>query len=245
MYLIRKFQLFLVTVLMALLSSQTEAQEISVTYSAGFNTDSQELFKEAGLPEDMRRALVGAYGKVEFSYCLAYANGESTFRMLPSDKKQEISFMGQTMDLSAMTEKQAKNVTYKNHQTKRMASKTQFLGKEFLVTDTIAVEQFNVTEGEKKEILGFECKKAISADGKKIVWFAEHIPVPEGPITTNLSGLILEAHLDQYIYIVTDIDDNIKPSIVAPTGGKKMSNSEFQKMVRKHTEMMKRGTGGL
>lgn len=241
----KNFQLLLVTMFTALLSWQANAQEISVVYSARINTASEELFKETGLPEDMRRALINAYGKVVFSYGLTYVNNESTFQMLPSNKKQEISFMGQTMDLSAMTEEQSKNVTYKNHQTKQIISKTLFLGKEFLVTDTIAVEQFNIVENEVKEILGFECKKAISSDGKNIVWYTEHIPVADGPINTNLPGLILEAHLDQYIYTATSIDDNTKQSIVVPTGGKKMTNAEFQEMVQKQTEMMKRGTGGL
>lgn len=117
--------------------------------------------------------------------------------------------------------------------------------KSFLVTDTIAVEQYNIVENEVKEILGFECKKAISTDGKKIIWFTEHIPVADGPINTNLPGLILEAHLDQYIYTATSIDDNTKQSIVVPIGGRKMTNAEFQEMVQKQTEMMKRGTGGL
>lgn len=241
----RKFQILLATMLVTLLSWQANAQEISVVYSARINTASEELFKETGLPEDMRRALINAYSKVDFTYSLTYANNESTFQMLPSDKKQEISFMGQTMDLNAMTEEQSKNVTYKNHQTKQIISKTQFLGKEFLVTDTIAIEQFNIVENEVKEILGFECKKAISPDGKKTVWFTEHIPVADGPINTNLPGLILEAHLDQYIYCATNIDDNIKQPIVIPTGGKQMTNAEFQEMVQKQTEMMKRGTGGL
>ena len=241
----KNFQLLLVTMFTALLSWQANAQEISVVYSARINTASEELFKETGLPEDMRRALINAYGKVVFSYGLTYVNNESTFQMLPSNKKQEISFMGQTMDLSAMTEEQSKNITYKNHQTMQIISKTLFLGKEFLVTDTIAVEQFNIVENEVKEILGFECKKAISSDGKNIVWYTEHIPVADGPINTNLPGLILEAHLDQYIYTAISIDDNTKQSIVVPTGGKKMTNAEFQEMVQKQTEMMKRGTGGL
>ena len=241
----KKNQFLLVTMFTAFLSWQVNAQEISVVYSARINTASEELFKETGLPEDMRRALINAYGKVVFSYGLTYVNNESTFQMLPSNKNQKISFMGQTMDLSAMTEEQSKNVTYKNHQTKQIISKTLFLGKEFLVTDTIAVEQYNIVENEVKEILGFECKKAISTDGKKIIWFTEHIPVADGPINTNLPGLILEAHLDQYIYTATSIDDNTKQSIVVPTGGKKMTNAEFQEMVQKQTEMMKRGTGGL
>ncbi len=241
----RKFQFLLATMLVTLLSWHANAQEISVVYSARINTESEEMFKETGLPEDMRKALINAFSKVDFSYGLTYANDESTFQMLPTDKKQVISFMGKTMDLSAITEEQSKNVTYKNHQTKQIISKTLFLGKEFLVTDTITVEQFNVVENEMKEILGFECKKAISTDGKKILWFTEHIPVTDGPIDTNLPGLILEAHLDQYIYTAANIDENIKQSIVVPTGGKKMSNTEFQEMIQKQTEMMKRGTGGL
>lgn len=241
----KKFFFLLATMFITLLSWQVNAQEVSVVYSARINTESEELFKETGLPEDMRRSLINAYGKVDFSYGLNYANEESTFQMLPSEKKQEISFMGQTMDLSAMTKEQSKNVTYKNYQTKQIISKTLFLGKEFLVTDTIAIEQFKIVENEVKQILGYECKKAVSSDGKKTVWFTEHIPVSDGPISTNLPGLILEAHLDQYIYTATSVNDNIKHPIVVPTGGKKMTNAEFKEMVQKQTEMMKRGTAGF
>lgn len=70
----KNFQLLLVTMFTALLSWQANAQEISVVYSARINTASEELFKETGLPEDMRRALINAYGKVVFSYGLTYVN---------------------------------------------------------------------------------------------------------------------------------------------------------------------------
>ena len=241
----KKNQLFLAIAFMVMWATKSIAQEISVVYSTRFNTESSDLFKEAGLPEEMRRSLVNAYSNVEFTYLLAYTEGESEFRMLPSDKKQEIMFMGQKMDISAMMKEQSQNTTYKNHQTKQMISKTSFLGKKFLIIDTISAEPFSIIEGERKDILGFECKKAMSADGKKVIWFTEHIPVADGPISTNLPGLILEAHLDQYIYTATNIDDNIKQFIEVPTGGKKMTNAEFQEMVQKQTEMLKRGTGNL
>lgn len=241
----KKNQLLFAIAFMVMWATKSIAQEISVVYSTRFNTESSDLFKEAGLPEEMRRSLVNAYSNVEFTYLLAYAGGESEFRMLPSDKKQEITFMGQKMDINAMMKEQSQNTTYKNHQTKQMISKTSFLGKEFLVTDSIAVEPFSIVEGEWKDILGFECKKAISADGKKVIWFTEHIPISDGPVITNLPGLVLEAHLEQHIYTAIKIEDTIQTIVKVPNGGKEISNSEFLKMVQKQTEMLKRGTEGM
>ena len=103
-------------------------------------------------------------------------------------------------------------------------------------------------QDESKNILGYACQKAVGKlyNREWTVWFTLDIPISEGPwLLAGLPGLILEAHLDQYIYTATSIDDNTKQSIVVPTGGKKMTNAEFQEMVQKQTEMMKRGTGGL
>ena len=241
----RKFKpTFFAAALAAVLAQAATAQEISVTYSARVNTASQDLFKEAGLPEEMRAALVNAYRDIEFAYALDYSGSESTFRMVPSGKKQQISFMGQAIDLSEMEEQQAANVTYKNHSTKETATKVEFLGKVFLIVDTIADGSFQTVEGETKDILGFECKKAVSDDGKQTVWITEHIPVNDGPVDTGLPGLVMEACTDEYIYTATSVDEGVKHTVEAPKGGKRVTKAEFEDMVLKQTEMMQRGSGG-
>lgn len=234
-----KFLQILILVLFA--APAIDAQELTVVYKTQLNTSSPDLFKEAGLPEEMRQSLVNAYRDVELTYILTYVNGESEFRIVPSDKKQEITFMGQKIDLNMMMAEQQKNVIYKNHNSNIVLNRTTFLGKAFLVKDSLKADTFNVVSGVKKEILGYECRKAVSNDGTQNIWFTEYIPIAEGPINATVDGLILEANLKQNIYIATAISEKTDHAITVPTGGKEMSGKEFQEMVKKRTEMMKMG----
>jgi GLPGLI family protein len=217
------------------------AQELTVTYRMTLNTQSPDLFKEANLPEEMRRSMAQAYRNVVLNYQLVYANGESELRLLPSKEKQEITLMGQTIDVDAAMAQQAKNVTYKNHTEGIKLDKQDFFGKLYLISSRLTTEPFVVKEGETKEILGFECKKAVSPDGKTTVWFTPHIPIADEPITTGLQGLVLEYDNGQQHYTATQIDDKAANVITKPTEGKEMTEDAFKKMVEERVEMLKRG----
>ncbi len=234
-----KFSTWLILALITV--TGLKAQELTVTYSAKLNTNSPDLFKEAGLPDQMRQSLVNAYSNVELTYNMCYSNGESEFRQLPSDKKQEINFMGQKIDLNTMMAEQLKNVTYKNYKTNTLLNKTVFFGKTFLIKDTIQIESMEVVKGEKKEILGYECQKAVSKDGANTIWFTEYIPIKAGPIDANVKGLILEATMKEYIYLATKVSDGVDHKILPPSDGKVMTKKEFEEMVKKRTDMLKMG----
>lgn len=237
----KKKNLFFIFIWALIAVPNIYAQELAVTYKARLNTNSSDLFKEAGLPEEMRQSLINAYRNIEFTYGLAYANGESEFKILPSDKKQEITFMGQTIDLNQMIAEQLKNGTYRNHNSLTVVSKVSFFGKIFLIKDSLIIDTFNFVKGEKKEILGYECLKAVSNDKTQTIWFTENIPIADGPICANVNGLILEANLKQYNYTASTISEKLEHPIVIPTEGKEMTNSQFKEMVKKRTEMMNRG----
>jgi GLPGLI family protein len=216
------------------------AQELTVTYRVTFNTHSPDLFAENGLTEEMRSSLANAYRDVVLTYQLTYVNGESEFRLTPSAEKQEITFMGQTMDLNAAMKQQAENVTYKNHIKGILMDKTSVFGKDFLVTDSLHGHKFVVKEGETKTIMGFECQKAVSEDGKQTAWFTPHIPIANEPVDSGLSGLILEYDSGQQIYTATNIAETKGQTVSVPTGGKEMTRASFDKMVKQRVDAMKR-----
>ena len=114
----------------------------------------------------MRSSLAAAYKDVVMTFRLVVKGDESEYRMVPSKEKQEITFMGKTIDVSAAAQAQAQNYTYKNHAEGIALDKTQVFGKNFIVSDSLNAVPFATTSGEKKDILGFECQKAISPDGK-------------------------------------------------------------------------------
>ena len=216
------------------------AQELTVTYQAVYDTASPQLFADAGLPEDMRASLAAAYKDVVMKYQLVVKEDESDFRVLPGEGKQEIHFMGQTMDVNAALAMQAQNYTYKNHAEGIVLDKTQVFGKDFIVSDSIGKAKFSVVKGETKEILGYECQKAISEDGKTVVWFTPQIPVKDEPIATGLPGLALQMDYLGQTFTAIKVEDTAAKEIIRPTGEEVLSQSEFKEWVKKRTDMMKR-----
>lgn len=226
---------------MTLQVSMIPAQELTVTYQAVYNTSSPQLFADAGLAEEMRSSLAAAYKDVVMTYRLVLKGNESEFRLVPGEGKQEITFMGQTIDVNAAALAQAGNYTYKNHAEGIVLEKTQVFGKNFIVVDSIRSSAgFSVMEGEKKEILGFECLKAVSSDGKSTAWYTPYIPVRDEPIACGLDGLVLQFDNGQQIYTATGILDTADKEIVRPAGEKAISREEFMESVNKRIEMMKR-----
>jgi GLPGLI family protein len=217
------------------------AQELTVTYRVTFNTHSPDLFAENGLTEELRSGLANAYRHVVLTYRLTYINGESEFRLIPAAEKQTITFMGQTMELNAAMKQQAGNVTYKNHAKGILIDKISLFGKDFLVTDSLRGHKFVVKAGETKTIMGFECQRALSTDGKQTVWFTPHIPISNEPVVSGLPGLILEYDSGQQIYTVTHIEEAKGQTVSMPTGGKEMTKASFDKMVKQRVDAMKRG----
>ena len=230
----------IVALCMTLQALTLNAQELTVTYQATYNTASPQLFAEAGLPEAMRSSLAAAYKDVVMTFRLVVKGDESEYRMVPSKEKQEITFMGTTIDVSAAAQAQAQNYTYKNHAEGIALDKTQVFGKNFIVSDSLNAVPFATTSGEKKDILGFECQKAISPDGKTTVWYTPQIPVKDEPIACGLNGLILQFDNGQQLFTAVEIADSASASITRPTGEKTVTRSEFEEYVKKRVEMMKR-----
>ncbi len=216
------------------------AQELTVIYKAVYNTASPQLFAEAGLSEEMRASLASAYKDVVMTYQLCIRGTESEFRLVPGKGKQEISFMGQTIDVNAAAYAQAQNYTYKNHAEGVILDKTEAFGKKVIVIDSIRSERFTVVHNEKKDILGFECLKANSADKKTTVWFSPYIPVKNEPIASGLDGLILQFDNGQQVFTAIDIVDTVNIKIARPEGEKLVSREEFSKSVKRRIDMMKR-----
>ena len=226
---------------LALQMSMVSAQEMTVTYKMTYNASSPDLFAEAGLPEPMRSGLAAAYKDVVMYYQLIVKGNESEYRIMPVEGKQEITFMGQTMDVNAAAAAQAQNYTYKNHSEGVTLDKTQLFNKSVIVVDSIkSANNFTVVEGEKKEILGFECQKAVSADGKTTVWFSQQIPVKDEPLASGLDGLILQYDNGQQIFTASEISDSASKDIVRPTGSDIMTRDEFMSQMQKMMERMKR-----
>lgn len=94
-------------------------------------------------------------------------------------------------------------------------------------------------ENDTKLIQGYTCRKATGSYGKKIItaWYAEKIPIQEGPYTfKGLPGLILGAHdsKDYFHFTMIGLKYVKKPISKLPFG----INTTYEKYYKKRKEML-------
>lgn len=217
-----------------------QGQELSVRYRMNYNTQSPSLFEEAGLPPEMRQMLAEAYKDVWLYFMLSYKEGKSSFRLVRDSVKRSIQFMGQTIDLTGHMDEMAKAYRYKDHNGRELLEVTPVMGKVYLLTATLDEAPYIVDKSQKREILGYECFRATSPDGKTKVWYTPHIPLKDEPIPTGLEGLVLELEDGQQLLRAIEILPEASEEPKAPQEGERMPKKEFEEMMKKQVERMQR-----
>ena len=236
----KKLLLSLASLLMATMPLMVSAQKLTVEYESKINANSPDAMKDAGLPDEMRHALIAAMANVKAVY-ITYVDGPQVEgRVQAAKEPQTFTFMGQTIDGNDMVKTQLQNIIYINRDTKKSVNKVDLMGKKYLLVDPLKSDTFDVKTNEKKEILGYECTKAVSKDGKNTIWFTKHIPVEAGPLYANVGGLILEAEMPDNVFVAKKITMDVDHAITEPTGGEQTTEKAFKEMVKKLVDRMRR-----
>jgi len=138
---------------------------------------------------------------------------------------------------------------YKNLTNNNYLKEKEFLGKQFLIEDNLPDFNWKILE-ETKNIESFICLKAIGEitdDDKKIevvAWFAKDIHVSNGPLLYNgLPGLILEIDTESVNLKCNKISIEHKVEITIPKRGKKVTQNEYDKLVKQKMIEMKQQYG--
>lgn len=127
----------------------------------------------------------------------------------------------------------------------------EFMSRIFLIEDKETEQPAWKMSPEQKKILDYTCMKAtLQKDSTTIVaWFTPQIPVKVGPRGINqLPGLILEADINDGDLIISATEVKLekvdKSKLTMPKKGKKVSNEEFEAIVKEKTEEMRQQYGG-
>ena len=157
------------------------------------------------------------------------------------------------------------DILYKNILEKRMANKTELMGKVFLIKDNLVTYDWKLT-GETKNIGNYTCYKAvfekeeesieinmIDGDVKEekvlkkrtlVAWYTPDIPISNGPRDYGgLPGLILEVNDGDLTIVCSEIVLNPKgvKEIKEPIKGKIVTRKKFGDITKEKTkEMMDR-----
>ena len=157
------------------------------------------------------------------------------------------------------------DILYKNILEKRMANKTELMGKVFLIKDNLVTYDWKLT-GETKNIGNYTCYKAvfekeeesieinmIDGDVKEekvlkkrtlVAWYTLEVPISNGPREYGgLPGLILEVNDGDLTIVCSEIVLNPKEvkEIKEPIKGKIVTRKKFGAITKEKTkEMMDR-----
>ena len=163
----------------------------------------------------------------------------------------------------SMVRKSDMEIKYIDYSTKMRITQTEFMGKKFLIKDTLPFIKWKLSN-ERTKILGYNCMKAISIDSnsKMEVWFTTQIPISSGPEgISGLPGMILSYKLIRIVAIpeskktkeeiiltiqATSIDLSPidKKNIKRPKKGKVLaSEDEYNRLIEKTTQRMFEGNG--
>lgn len=159
------------------------------------------------------------------------------------------------------------DIVYRNISDKKFISQKEFMGKFFLIKDSLKSMDWKL-ESETKQIGNYVAYKATFTREVKVkefnslddeiiettkqktttAWYTTEIPVSIGPSGYwGLPGLILEIQEDKQVLLCTEIilNPSEKFSIVVPSKGNVVSQEEFNVIQQeKNEEWIERNTGG-
>lgn len=223
-------------------STSVWAQErLIVKYEYRMEMDFNEFMKDRRqmrLSPEMQKSTLESITEPRY-FKLQVSADESLYT---SEVKLDNSQTGDGMRGSQM--RRGANPLYKNLKENYFMQTKVSLGKNFLVKNSLTHYDWKITK-EKKEILGYEVRKAEFKDSTRTVsvWYAPKLPFKTGPeYLQGLPGLILDVEIDitdgngkksKYIWNVLSVEVDMSSSaIVKPSKGKPVSENEFQQFIK-------------
>ena len=145
------------------------------------------------------------------------------------------------------------NVTYINQIELRRIRLQEFMGRKFLIEDSVKLMAWKFG-ADTKEILGYPCKQAtyFNLERKQTVvaWYATQLRPFLGPEGYNtLPGAVLEVDVNDGERLITAKQIDLRPlkknELKVPSGGTKTTDEEFRKLMDEQIERMKANGGNI
>ena len=218
------FWSILMTMLQLNLTGQATNGAVVYRHTSNIDTESMPPHIAANMPKS-----------AENSMLLLFTKTQSLYKKNPDFKEVEDPNDNRPRFFKRMQDN-AVNIYFKDSDHNTLVQQTNFMGKDFLISDELKNLKWKVSAGEQKAILGYTCMKAYYKDSVNnyVVFFTPQIPVSQGPdIYGGLPGLILEVQSEHVHIIATNIATEEKPGDVAikqPDKGTKMEKAAFEQL---------------
>jgi GLPGLI family protein len=181
---------------------------------------------------------------------LLFRDSESLFLNIEEDEEDEE--FGEENGPVRIRMRRPMNEYYFNFATARRVTLQEFLGKNFLIEDSVKAIPWKLLP-EAKQLMGYDCKKATwyNEDRKQnvVVWYSDKLPAFLGPEMFNsLPGTVLEVDINdgerQIIAKSFSLEKLRKAELKAPSKGERMTEEAFKKMVEEQRKRMG-GSGNI
>lgn len=186
---------------------------------------------------------------------LFFKGTESLYKPLIEDDEEDMSSNSNSGGGVRINMRAPNTEVYLDQSSTVVIAKQEFMGKEYLITDTIKVAPWKFGT-ETKTILGYECKQAYYTDESQpnrkneiTAWYTDKIRPFLGPERFNtLPGTVLAIDVNnaERTVVAQKVDLRLlkKKELVIPTGGEKITQSEYRKIVEERMKQMG-GNGGI
>jgi GLPGLI family protein len=167
---------------------------------------------------------------------LLFSGDESIFSAMP-DEEDIRDHAGEEGGRVNIRMNSGSSETYKNYATEKIVELRELGPKKYIIEDTLRKLAWKLND-DTMLIKGYHCKKATTKNrqGDNITaWYTEELGSPSGPEQFGgLPGLILQMDIGDSWVVFTALDIETgagKQLVKAPTGAKKVTRQEFQKMM--------------
>ncbi len=187
---------------------------------------------------------------------LFFNESESLFKPVIEEVEEEFTSEGMRMRfITPQVE------TYANVQDQKSIVSQEFMGKKYLITDTLKTAPWKLGT-ETKNILGYECKQAYMTTEIQVMlgpqaqsrtveitaWYTDKIRPWLGPEHYNtLPGTVLAVDVNggEKVILAVKLEERPlrKNELKIPASGTKVSQAEFRKIVAAQMEKMRQSGG--
>jgi GLPGLI family protein len=238
-------------VLAGILVSIAAAHIVSAQSSEGVMLYEMKVNLHRRLPpgQDDMKAMVPEFRTTKAQ--VFFNASESLFKPVIEDEEDETSGSGGVQ----IKLRQPNDEIYIKPETNAIVAKREFMGKEYLIADTLKVAPWKFGT-ETKEIQGYLCKQAFYTDAsipdrrmEITAWYTDKLRPMLGPDQFGtLPGTVLAVDINngERVLVARKIEwrslkkNELKP----PSGGTKMTQKEYRKMVDEQMAKM-RANGGV
>jgi GLPGLI family protein len=166
---------------------------------------------------------------------------ESLYKPVEEDEEADADMGGGGM---RMRIQRPNNIIYIDQNTLRRVMEQDFMGKKYLIEDTLKVMPWKFGE-ETKEVKGYLCRQAMYYNEERkqnvVAWYTDKLRPFLGPESFNtLPGAVLEVNINEGERVVSAKSITLralkKNEIKVPSEGAKVSPAEFRKKVNEQME---------